>query len=303
MKKDKITTIPIATLKKRQLWPLDKKIKYSLSLIQEWYESFDGGVYVAFSGGKDSTVLLHLVRRLYPDVPGVFSNTGLEFPEVVSFVKTIENIIWVKPDMHFSKVIQKYGYPIISKKVAQIIYELANTKSESLRKLRLTGIRTNGEYSPLSKLSNKWKFLMDAPFKIGPQCCHVLKKKPMHSYEKKTNHVPYIGTMASEGIARQMDYSRYGCNAYDLKDVKSRPLSIWTESDVWKYLKKNQIPYSSIYEMGYYRTGCIFCGFGVHMEKGPNRFQLMKKTHPKLYRYCLDKLSLKEILDYINIPY
>ena len=74
------------TLKERQAWPLDTKVQWALRQIRIWYDYWDGKVYVAFSGGKDSTVLLHLVRSLYPDVPAVFCNTGLEFPEIVEFV-------------------------------------------------------------------------------------------------------------------------------------------------------------------------------------------------------------------------
>ena len=73
--------------------PLEVKIEKSKLRIREWYENFDGNVHVSFSGGKDSTVLLHLVRSLYPEVPGVFSDTGLEFPEIRAFVKTVENVV------------------------------------------------------------------------------------------------------------------------------------------------------------------------------------------------------------------
>lgn len=80
------------TLKRRQAWPIEKKIRESQIRIRDWYESWDGNVYVSFSGGLDSTVMLDVVRDVYPDVPAVFSNTGLEYPEVVSFAKKADNL-------------------------------------------------------------------------------------------------------------------------------------------------------------------------------------------------------------------
>lgn len=95
------TNIPIHFLAQRQSLPLEAKIEMSKKRIREWYEHYDGDVYVAFSGGKDSTVLLHLVRSMYPDVEAVFSDTGLEYPEIREFVKTIDNVTWVKPKKNF----------------------------------------------------------------------------------------------------------------------------------------------------------------------------------------------------------
>lgn len=108
-------------LKLMQSYPLDIKIEKTKLRIREWYEYYNGEVYVSFSGGKDSTVLLDIVRNIYPDVEAVFSNTGLEFPEVVNFVKTIENVTIIKPEMSFRKVINEKGYPIVSKSVSNCV--------------------------------------------------------------------------------------------------------------------------------------------------------------------------------------
>ena len=94
-------------LKTLQGLSLSDKISRTERLIQEWYEAFNGEVYVSFSGGKDSTVLLDLVRRNYPEVPAVFANTGLEYPEIRAFVKTIENVKWLKPKKTFFEVVKK----------------------------------------------------------------------------------------------------------------------------------------------------------------------------------------------------
>ena len=101
-------------LKQRQSLPLHLKIELSKNRIKQFYEH-------SFSGGKDSTVLLHLVRSLYPDIPAVFIDTGLEYPEVRNFVKSFDNTIILRPDLPFHKVIEEYGYPVISKEVAKFI--------------------------------------------------------------------------------------------------------------------------------------------------------------------------------------
>ena len=89
-------------LRQRQSLPLEAKITMSQQRIREWHEHWDGQVYVSFSGGKDSSVLLHLVRSLYPEVPAAFVDTGLEFPAIRSFVRSVENVIWLRPEKRFA---------------------------------------------------------------------------------------------------------------------------------------------------------------------------------------------------------
>ena len=96
-------------LKELQALPLERKVLITQSRILEWYNYWNGQVYVSFSGGKDSTVLLHIVRNLFPDVEAVFVDTGLEYPELRAFVKTFDNVTCLKPKMNFRQVIDTYG--------------------------------------------------------------------------------------------------------------------------------------------------------------------------------------------------
>jgi len=278
------------TLGIRQKYSLAGKITVAEQRIREWYEEYKGNVYVAFSGGKDSTVLLHLVRTLYPEVPGVFVDTGLEYPEIRKFVKTFDNIVWLKPKMPFTKVIEHYGFPIVSKEQAQYIDQYRNAKSEKTKHTRWYGNKWNQ-----GKVSEKWKYLIDAPFKISEKCCDIMKKKPNYIYEKETGKKPYIGTMAGESSKRKQEYLMYGCNAFNNKRPTSKPLSIWLDEDIWNYIKLHKIAYAEPYDMGYTRTGCVFCAFGCHLDK-EDRFLRLQQTHPKLYEYCMDKLGLREVL-------
>lgn len=290
-------------LKQMQSLELDVKIKKTKLRIIEWYEHFDGNVYVSFSGGKDSTVLLDIARQVYPNIKAVFVNTGLEYPEIIEFVKTIENVEWIKPDERFDIVIKKYGYPVVSKKVSRMIRDLQNPteKNKNSRNLYITGDKIDGSKTKSFKLSNKWIKLIDAPFKVSEQCCNKIKKDPIHKYEKQYKLKGIVGTMASDSEQRRNSYLITGCNSF--KTGKSTPIGFWNEQDIWDYIKQNDVKYSKIYDKGIKRTGCMFCMFGVHLEKGENRFQNMKKTHPKQYDYCINTLECGKILDFIGVDY
>lgn len=106
-----------------QALPLEVKIKKTQQRIREWVNHFGlDGVYVSFSGGKDSLALLHIARQMYPEIKAMHVNTSLEFPEIEKFVKTFDNVDIVKPKMTFVDTVKKYGYPMISKEVSECVY-------------------------------------------------------------------------------------------------------------------------------------------------------------------------------------
>jgi 3'-phosphoadenosine 5'-phosphosulfate sulfotransferase (PAPS reductase)/FAD synthetase len=268
----------------------------------EWYEYFNGNVYVSFSGGKDSTVLLHLVRQLYHDVEAVFCDTGLEYPELKQFVKSQKNVNIIKPKMCFKDVISKYGYPVISKETSEKIYKMKNYNlSDRLKNYFLNG----DERGKMGMIPKKWQFLIDEDVKIGSQCCDIMKKRPFKQYEKISGNKPIIGSMAHESRLRETTYLKQGCNSFDSKKQVSNPLGFWTEQDILEYIHRYNISIPSVYgklykENGEYklsgvqRTGCIFCLFGIHLEKYPNRIQKLELSHPKLYDYCIQNLKLNK---------
>lgn len=274
---------------------------------------YDGQVYVSFSGGKDSTVLLHIVREMYPDVEAVFVNTGLEYPEIQKFVKTFDNVTILRPEMRFDEVIKKYGYPMISKNVSRKVHDARYGKEWAMKYVNGTATRNDGKKSIYS--IEKYRHLIDVDFIISNSCCDVMKKKPIKNYTKQTQKKPITAQMASEGKQRLGQWLQKGCNAFDTKYPMSNPMSFWTEQDVLQYINKYNLPIASVYgeivysenpeqmrleefdyecgtdkleTTGCDRTGCIFCGFGCHLEKGKSRFERLKETHPRQYNYCMN---------------
>ena len=292
--------------------------------IRDWYDYWGGQVYVSFSGGKDSTVLKHIVDGMYDDVPAVFVNTGLEYPEIQQFVKEVKagkydcfnpDVEIIRPKKRFDEVIKTYGYPVVSKEISARIYYAKKGSNWAIQ--CLNGNNPNGTRCEYKQSARKWAHLVDAPFDVSHKCCDEIKKKPVKQYEKETGRKPILGTMACESGLRRLTWEKAGCNAFEGERPKSAPLSFWTEQDVLHYIKEFDVPYCSIYgeirtkqttgdeleTTRCTRTGCMFCMFGVHLEKEPNRFQIMKETHPKQYEYCMNQLGLKEVLQYIGVPY
>lgn len=305
-------TRTIQDLKQLQSLPLELKIRLTQARIRQWVNEYgEDGVYVSFSGGKDSTVLLHIVREMYPNIPAVFIDTGLEYPEIRDFVKTFDNVEIVKPKKTFKKVIERYGYPFINKEVALKVYRVRTNKRG--RNAYLDDFLGISNRSSIFEVK-RWKPLLNAPFQISHMCCDVMKKEPAHRYTKQTGRKPFTAQMTTESRLRQQKWIQYGCNMFT-NNPQSNPMAFWLESDVLEYIKRNNIPICSVYgeivydgdeliTTGCKRTGCMFCGFGCHMNKD-QRFVSMKETHPKQYEWIMKStedggLGYKEIIDWLN---
>jgi 3'-phosphoadenosine 5'-phosphosulfate sulfotransferase (PAPS reductase)/FAD synthetase len=275
---EEVMEITAEELRYRQSWTLDQKIDHTLVAIEQFYNYTNGKCYISFSGGKDSTVLLHLARRIYPEIKAMFILTGNEYPEIARFARSFENVDIVRPTITFRNVIQKYGFPLISKEQAMYIHDAKTTKSDKLRDLRMNGRDGKRRQGCISK---KWQFMVDAGFDISEECCHQLKKKPARMYEKKTGLYPIIGTMAGESTLRSQKYMKTSCNILDGKNSASYPLSIWSDDDVWEYIKRFDVKYCELYDKGFNRTGCMVCGFGLQFDC--ERLDRLKNIHPKAF--------------------
>lgn len=213
-----------------QALPLDIKIEKTRLRIREWIDEFgENGVYVSFSGGKDSTVLLDIVRKDYPNIEAVFVNTGLEYPSVRKFALSKENVTELRPTVNFRDVIIKYGYPIISKEVSRNVGDVQKLGKDCFAYRMFDGSIAGSVYD-----KSNHAYLINAPFKISSKCCDMMKKKPLHKVSKKKK--PMTAQMAEESRQRLSQWMQNGCNAFELKSPISNPMSFWTEKDVFTYI-------------------------------------------------------------------
>ena len=198
---------------------------------------------------------------------------------------------------------------------------------------KMGNIPSNHDRSMFSQ--EKYKFFLDAPFEISNMCCQVMKKDPVHRYNKEHGSVPMTAQMADESRLRQQQWLRNGCNGFDMKNPISNPMSFWTENDVLEYIVRYGITICSVYGdivedfgkeiegqmcladfgigqkkcqykcTGCKRTGCMLCGFGCHLEKpGEGRFEKLKVSHPGMYG-LLDKVTnngvtFREAIEWVN---
>ena len=272
----------IQELRERQQWTLPQKIDHSLGVIEQFNAHFDGQVFVSFSGGKDSCVMLNLVKVIIPHVKCMFIMTGCESPSVCRFIRQKkadgEDIEIVRPEKSLREVFDYCGFPLVSKEVAHDVSLCRHnpTCKSAIKKL---------DFDNPHSIPIRWRYLLEEPYNISDRCCFWLKKQPSDKYIKRTGRRPFIGLLADEGYTRQTAYiKRGGCNSFNeegRRHAVSWPLAIWTEADVWQYIRERNLPIPDIYANGATRTGCMGCGFGAYKDKVP--CETLRKLWPKWY--------------------
>lgn len=319
--------------------PYEAKLKRTIRLIED-YISYYGvsGTYVSFSGGIDSTVLLHLVRSVEPSVKGVFINTTMEDPRIREYVFSHDNIESLHPTMRLKDIIAAYGWCWPSKDVSEALYYARQGKQWAINKLN--GLDKDGNYSEYRQQYKKFRVCLDWDMEFSPYCCIKQKEEPVMEYEKKFDVHPFFGLRAGESARRRDAYRKTGCNSFDVRKVfnqetgeyveekvsrpVSKPLSIWSDQDTLRYLVEHDIdpaaPYGWIYEKGTVpgqlsffganscgklacsgdkRTGCMFCPIGCHLDNFA-KFKGVRKYNRKLYDYCMEELGEKKLLEKIQ---
>lgn len=284
---------------------LESKIIQTKYLIRRAVMEFGlDKVYISYSGGKDSTVLSHIAKTMYPDILHLFANTTNEYPETIQHINWEKeengtNIITVLPKdakgntWTFKKVVDTYGYPMFSKRVSNAIRTYQHALSERTK-------QNSQDY--LDRNFKKYEKYKDLP--ISDKCCDKLKKEPLRRKAKELGlDCAILGILASESYQREKDWLEYGCNVFhERKDNQSRPLSFWNDEDILEYIDRYDVRIPKLYDMGYPRNGCMYCGFGVHLEQnGQNRYQRLKETHPVQYQYFISNFGNLMIDFEINV--
>ena len=240
-----------------------------------------------------------------------------------------------KDGTHWNKaeIIKEFGFPVISKEVASKIELLQNPseKNKTVRHAIITG--ETGEYGGFQKnsrmkLSQRWldKFggyenhtegvsYGTPDFKVSSKCCYYLKEKPCEDWAKEHNSVPYLGLMASEGGRRAKSLKINGCNYFGKSTIRSAPFAIFKRQDLLQlamdlnvpvpeiYGKIERKPDGTLYTTKAQRTGCSMCGFGIHMEKRPHRFDLLRERNEKEWAFWMYEMGWGHVLDYIGVDW
>lgn len=345
--------------------PYKFKKKYAAIRIREFIELCDKNDYSyhVSVGGLDSITLYLYIRSIGYDVPGI-SASYLEDPSIQKVHRAL-GIHALKPGkgsdgryMSAPRAVQQFGFPVLSKEIAQKISHLQNPteKNKTVRHAIITG--ETGEYgghrlSKRMRLAQKWLDRFGGyaneeegvnygkpDFRVSDQCCYYLKEKPCDDYGKQNHSLPFLGLMASEGGRRAKALKVNGCNYWSEGTKRSAPFAIFQrddllrlalEMDEWYKDHKDQFsgkPVDSIipaiygeikegsdgklYTTEAQRTGCAICGFGIHLEKRPHRFDRLYVRNTQHWDYIMNRIYTAEdgsvfgwghVLDYIGVEW
>lgn len=323
-----------------QSLPYEIKVRKAKQRIREFIQGCDNLGYNTHVsvGGLDSITLLCLIRSMNIDIPAV-SVSLLEDKSIVQVHKQL-GVIMLRPLKNKHEILQEEGFPVISKKIATKIMALQDPTeaNATIRHAIITGeCGEKGHFATNSRmqLPQKWLELFGGyenenegtnyktpPFRVSSKCCEIMKERPCDMWAKEHNSKPFLGLMASEGGRRQDALEEHGCNYFGKTTIRSAPFAPFLRQDLLQLALDLNVPvpkiYGSIerdldgnlYTTGAQRTGCEMCGFGIHMEKRPHRFDKLYDRNPKAWDYWLNRCCTDEngnqygwglVLDYIGV--
>lgn len=317
----------------KQSLPYETKKILVIKRAEEFHDKvtceMGANVHVSVGGLDSITLLLFLRKYIDKDIKSI-SVSSIEDKSIQRIHKQL-SIEILTPYKSKVEVINEFGYPIISKEKAGKIRALQNPteKNKTVRNAIMTGdcgkqggFRTGTRM----RLPQKWLNLFGgpenekygtnyktAPFKVSNECCYYMKEKPCDDWAKKNNSYPYLGLMASEGGQREKALMKNGCNYYGKTTIRSCPFAIFNRQDLLQLALELNVPipeaYGTIerdgegllYTTRAQRTGCSMCGFGIHIEKRPHRFDRLKEDNFKEWEFWMYRMGWGKVLDYIGV--
>ena len=301
---------------------LDDKVRDACHRIEELYYETNGKCYVSFSGGKDSTVLLALIKlceevlTIPPNsIPAVFSNTGIELGVTYDFVKWVKenyypNVEIIHPIKSFDWVMKNEGKPLKSKMKSKDLHQFHYGKRSEALLLLLLGRCTTGKQSAKHRIGDKDMHMLhnDFPIKASNKCCDWMKKKPFEKYAKDHGMLgTYQGVRISEGGARDSAANvriRSGgklCTWMKNGVIQKAPIIDWSNEEVEEFIQKYNVPLSKAYtEYGFERTGCMACPYALSVDKD---LEYLYFHEPNRYKAAMHWLKDVYIAQNVILPF
>lgn len=328
------------TFMQRQKWSYEMKIQHAKNVAKEYYNKMDN-VHISVGGLDSLTLLLFLRKYVNKKIPAI-SVSALEDLSIQKIHKQL-GIEILKPYKSMSQVINEFGFPVISKEKAGKIQLLQNPTKDNMtvRHAIMTGdCGAQGHFAKGTRmrLPQKWLNIFagdyneqygtdykTADFPVSNKCCYYMKEKPCDDWAKAHKSSPYLGLMASEGGQREKALMAHGCNYYGKTTTRSCPFAIFLRQDILQLALDLNVPVpevygtierksdGTLYTTRAQRTGCTMCGFGIHIESRPHRFDRMRVDNPKAWDYWMNKCysdkntgnvyGWGKVLDYIGVEW
>lgn len=316
---------------KLQALSYPEKIAHAKMIGREFYEQVEGLAFCSVGGLDSITLLMFLRAFVSTDIPGV-SVSVLEDKSIREVHRTFDNFVFLKPLKSKVSVLREFGFPVISKLKARKIEYLQtpdSPKQTFIHAIMTGDMGEQGKFQHSSKLKlpDKWLRLFGghyqshrpempcriAPFRVSDRCCWWMKEKPADDYKKESGRMPYMGLMASEGGQREMGLMKNGCNYYGKTVWRSCPFAIFSRQDLLQLALDMNVPVpriygtierkpdGTLYTTRAQRTGCSMCGFGIHIEKRPHRFDRLREDNEKEWRFWMYEMGWGHVLDYIGV--
>ena len=303
---------------------LDKHVTEAMHRIEELYYETDGKCYVSFSGGKDSTVLLALIKLcedIYTipkdGIPAVFINTGIEMGVTTDFVRWVKgnwypNVQIIRPDKSFDWCLKHYGKPIKSKLRSEFLDRWQKGKrTESLYMNFINGVSKAGKHAGRTRLADKDMHLLsdEFPLHASAKCCDILKKRPFKKYEKANGIKGYAyGVRTAEGGARTLNAAALAekkgnriCTAISGGIIKKAVIIDWPDEALEEFIQKYNVPLSDAYtKYGFHRTGCMACPFAQDVD---NDLHYLHDYEPNRYKAAMHWLKDVYIAQNVILPF